>query len=499
LKPLVDHASCQGKKINTRASVISVHDSGLAVALGELSRFRQEFYQCMTARADALFEVAEAVLGTDGPVTSLVELSLAAEHRRSHGALYDSLNQGRVDIARFRNTVAHQQIPRCDDGRITLAIDISNWLRPDANTSPDRLFCHTYGRGTGQAQMIPGWPYSFVAALEPGRTSWTAILDAQRLRPDDEDTAVAAEQLRAVVERLIAAGRWTDGDLEIWVVGDSGYDGPRLAFLLADLPVRVLVRMRSDRVMVFPAPPRRAGTVGRSARHGAEFKFADSATWPEAAHHTTTHTTRYGTARARSWDRLHPKLTRRSAWAEHDGDLPIIEGTVIRLRVDRLPGDGTPKPVWLWFSGTAATAAEVDRLWQMFLRRFDLEHTFRFLKQTLGWTKPRIRTPEAADRWTWLIIAAHTQLRLARHLTEDLRRPWEKAATTPGRLTPARVRRGFRNIRPTIALPARAPKPSRPGPGRPPGSRNKHHAAICHVGKTTKTDTYITAATNQTG
>jgi hypothetical protein len=36
----------------------------------------------------------------------------------------------------------------------------------------------------------------------------------------------------------------------------------------------------------------------------------------------------------------------------------------------------------LWFSGTAAT--EVDPLWQMFLRRFDLEHTFRFLKHTVG-------------------------------------------------------------------------------------------------------------------
>jgi hypothetical protein len=186
---------------------------------------------------------------------------------------------------------------------------------------------------------------------------------------------------------------------------------------------------------------------------------------------------------------LHPRLTHRGSWADHDGDLPIIEGTVIRLQVDRLPGDGTPKPLWLWFSATAATAGEVDRLWQMFLRRFDLEHTFRFLKQTVGWTKPRVRTPEAADRWTWLIVAAHTQLRLTRPLAEDLRRPWEKAAVTPSRLTPARVRRGFRNIRPTTALPASAPKPSRPGPGRPPGSRNIYRAAVCQVGKITKTDT----------
>lgn len=478
--------------------MISVHDTGAAGALGDLSRFRQEFYQCLIGRADALFELTDAVLCTNGPVTSLAELSLAVEHRRGHGALYDSLNQGRIDLRRFRNVVARQQIPRCDNGRIALGIDVSNWLRPDANTSPERLFCHTYARGKGQAQMIPGWPYSFVVALEPGRTSWTAILDAQRLGPDDEDTVVAAAQLRAVVEQLIAAGHWRQGDPEMWIVGDTGYDGPRLAFLLADLPVRVLVRVRSDRVMAFPPPPRRAGTVGRNARHGAQFTFKDSRTWPEAAHHTTTQTTRYGTAQARSWDRLHPKLTHRGTWADHDGDVPIIEGTVIRLQVERLPGEGTPKPLWLWFSDTAVTAVEIDRLWQIFLRRFDLEHTFRFLKQTLGWTKPRLRTPSAADRWTWLIIAAHTQLRLARHLTEDLRRPWEKSPTTSGRLTPARVRRGFRNIRPTITLPASAPKPSRPGPGRPAGSPNTHRATRHEPGKNAKTGIVLAGRQNQT-
>ncbi|GAA3060729.1 hypothetical protein GCM10010464_26480 [Pseudonocardia yunnanensis] len=56
-------------------------------------------------------------------------------------------------------------------------------LRADAPTSAERLFCHVYGRGRNQAQLITGWPYSFVAALEPGRTSWTALLDAVRLGP----------------------------------------------------------------------------------------------------------------------------------------------------------------------------------------------------------------------------------------------------------------------------------------------------------------------------
>lgn len=119
--------------------------------------------------------------------------------------------------------------------------------------------------------------------------------------PHEEDTALAARQVRSVVERIIAAGGWLEGDPQIWIVADTGYNGPRLAFVLADLPVRVLVRARSDRVMRFSAPARRRGQRGRSARHGAEFAFSDHRTWPDPTYTTTTDTSRYGTATARCW------------------------------------------------------------------------------------------------------------------------------------------------------------------------------------------------------
>ena len=143
-------------------------------------------------------------------------------------------------------------------------------------------------------------------------------------------------------------------------------------------------------------------------------------------------TSRYGTASAAAWDRVHPRLTHRAAWLDHDGPLPVIEGTLIRLRVDYLPGDRHPKPVWLWHSRTSALPDDV-----------------------------------------------------ARPLAADLRLPWERPAP-PGRLTPARVRRGFRNIRATVPCPAGAPKPGKPGPGRPPGSKNRRPAHRYDVGKTTK-------------
>lgn len=473
-------------------------DAARVESLAVLSRFRAEFYDCLTARADALFELTDALLCADGPVKTLVDLTLAPEHRRGHGTLYDGLNSGRLEMARFRRTLASLPLPRAAGGRIVLAVDVSPWLRPDAPTSAARLFCHVHGRARNQAQMIPGWPYSFVAALETGRTSWTAVLDAVRLGPADDATAVTAEQLRQVIERLMEAGQWQHGSPDILVVTDSGYDVTRLAFLLADLPVELVGRIRSDRVLRLPTPPRDPHFIGRPPRHGGEFSLSDPGTWPDPQHTTTCQTSRYGTATAMTWDRLHPRLTHRAAWLDHRGPLPIVEGTLIRLSVERLPGDRDPKPVWLWCSRTGATAAHADRLWQAFLRRFDLEHTFRLFKQTLGWTRPKLRDPQAADRWTWIVITAHTQLRLARHLAQDLRRPWERP-TPPDRLTPARVRRSFRNIRTTLACPARAPKTSRPGPGRPTGSTNQRPALHHDVGKTIKREKTLAARSRQTG
>jgi hypothetical protein len=64
---------------------------------------------------------------------------------------------------------------------------------------------------------------------------------------------------------------------------------------------------------------------------------------------------------------------------------------------------------------------------------------------------------------------------------------WPQIPGEPGPGS-ARVRRGFRNIRQTLPCPASAPKPGKPGPGRPPGSKNRHPATHHDVGKTVKRD-----------
>jgi hypothetical protein len=124
-----------------------------------------------------------------------------------------------------------------------------------------------------------------------------------------------------------------------------------------------------------------------------------------------------------------------------------------------------------------------------------LEHTFKLMKSQLGWTAARVRHPEQAVRWTWLLIAAYVQLRLARGMAADLRRPWERRPR-PGRpLTPCRVRRSFRHLRNQLGTPGppaenhpprpRTParKEERPSPAPPPRIRTSQNRRAQEIGQ----------------
>lgn len=138
----------------TPVSSLPQHDADCALKV-----FRSAFYECLCRRGDVLFELTDAVACGSSPVTDLARLSLEAEHRRDHGGLYDVLNAAIFDANRLRAVIARSPIPKITtfDGqqRIVLAVDVSNWLRPDAATSPDRAFCHTYAWGCGPSRYDP--------------------------------------------------------------------------------------------------------------------------------------------------------------------------------------------------------------------------------------------------------------------------------------------------------------------------------------------------------
>jgi Transposase DDE domain len=448
------------------AAVASVHPSGRAaycdhtVAVDALRAFRAELHASFTRRGDALVDLADALLCAQTPPGSLPHLSLEPAHRRGWASAYAALAHGRMDAERLRDLLA--RVPLAD-GQPIYAVDVTTWPRCDAECSPERgLYYHPSRHSAGQP-IVAGWAWQWICQLGFARDSWTAPVDARRLHPTQDTEQVAAAQLRALLARLPAGGPVP------LVVFDAGYDSAQLSLDLADAAAAILVRLRSDRCFYADPPPRPPGATGRPRRHGAKFAFADPATWPTPTATQVADDDQYGTVTVHAWAGLHPKQRNHPGKGTR-APRPLVRGTIIRVAVQRIPAKTRPpKVLWLWWAGPGQP--DLDQTWRAYTRRFDLEHTVRFAKQSLGWTTPRPRHPEQADRWTWLVLAAYTQLRLARQLVADRRLPWERPRPS-GQLSPYRVRRGFPGLLCTLGSPASAPKPSGRSPGRPKGRRS---------------------------
>jgi hypothetical protein len=140
------------------------------------------------------------------------------------------------------------------------AVDVTTWPRCDAECSPARGYYYHPSRHSAGQPIVAGWADQWIAQVSFDRDSWTAPVDAARRHPLDDTDQQAAVQVRALLGRLPAGG-----PVPLFVF-DAGYDSAQLTLDLAEDPVAVLVRLRSDRCFYADPPPRhRARPAGRAA------------------------------------------------------------------------------------------------------------------------------------------------------------------------------------------------------------------------------------------
>ncbi|MDP9479186.1 MAG: transposase [Actinomycetota bacterium] len=184
-------------------------------ALDTFRAFRSSLYDCLHRRADALFELTDAIILAAEPVPSPgVHLSLQPSHRRGWGSLYNALSRGRIDAEALKGLLAHHPLAGGEEEEEeeeeapVYAVDVSVWPRCDAETSPGRGFYYHPSRHWAGQPIVAGWAYQWIAQLGFARESRTAPpVDGERVPPTEEDAnTVAAERVKGLLGRAAKEG-----------------------------------------------------------------------------------------------------------------------------------------------------------------------------------------------------------------------------------------------------------------------------------------------------
>lgn len=406
-----------------------------SVHLNTLKAFRQTVYESSLGPArDALFELGDAVLLAP-TVNSFAELSLSPIFRRRWPSLYEALQDGRPD----RYTLLDLYVARMSPApRPLLAGDHTAWPRVSAYTLRDRTIEHQPTKVPGAKPITVGQGFSTVVWVPEHQGSWALPLLHERITSTESPIAKMVAELGAVCSRL--------RERPI-VLLDSEYGCAPFVNQSADVACDKIVRLRPN-LCLWGAPPPYKGK-GRHPKHGAKFKLKDPTTWPAPDETLTVEDPQLGRVHLSVWRNWHFKKA---------GAHPFLV-----LRLERPHARGTrrdPKDLWVAWMGSAPPP--LTEWWRLYLRRFAVDHWYRFAKGPLHWTLPHLKTPEQAERWSDLMPFLTWELWLARSVVADKPLPWQKAQTT---LTPGRVRQGMGGILAQIGTPTRVPKRRGKAPG----------------------------------
>ena len=409
--------------------------------LQHLCHFRQAVYETLGPARDALFELCDAVLTTAKP-SSFAHLSLSPMFRRQWPSLYEAIDDGRPDRKVLLDLLL-DPMPEEALERPLLLGDHTAWPRLAAGTLAERSYSHHADRQTHLADGLPitaGFAFSTLALVpEPG-TRWVLPLLHERIKPEETAPQVAAGQLRHVVEVLHRRGA-----RRALALFDSQYGCASFVKATSEVAVDLLFRLRSNRVL-WGSPPAYRG-VGAPRKHGHKFHLNDPETWPEPEEVLLVEDETLGRVELRRWQRWHFR------------EAPEREMTLVRVVCLDRP---KKKAMWLGFVGDEQPT--LSHLWRLYLRRFAIEHWYRFSKQRLHWTLPRFSTPEQHERWSDLMPVLTLQLYLARGAMIDHLLPWQKPQAAHER-TPGRVCQGMAEVIAVIGTPACVPKPRGKSPG----------------------------------
>jgi len=413
-----------------------------------LADFRRKTYGCFTRAADALMNVADALL-TETPARSLAELSLSPFFERHWSSLYEAFQDAIIKREELQKLFAeYAPLPK-EGERLVVGGDDSSILRIESKTARDRTYVHASNLPEGTKPVRPGWQFSEVAVLPNEQSSFVYVLDNRRIQSTHSQGEVMAEQLKETAKRL---------QRRFLFLGDGYYGSQTFRDLSDEIACEVLVRFAKNRLLYREPPPapEKPGR-GHPTWHGDPLRLKDPATHAFPDQEWEGIDQKDKKVEVRCWHNLHFQKARTQKVSLYQ---------VVRHGAAATKRD--PKVSWFLFWGQEPPPpGEVPAL---YARRYNLEHAYRTAKQDLLWETPRLRTPEQFEHWTDVVSVVRNTLFLARDLVEARRQPWERACRAR---TPQQVRRAMSRIMVQLGTPARVCQPRGYSPGWQMGRSRK--------------------------
>lgn len=439
----------------------------------KLCKFRNELYQLFPYRADALFNLLDALSASGHQSRSVIELSESPVFSRKYSSITDSIADGLSQVC-FSDIERLVFKTTADPDQPTLFfVDATPNPRPFARKLTERSMVHSPNPAPGNKPVCVGHQYS-VLTMAPAHQeytdrNWQLPLSVKRVLLDEKANEAAMQQLLDAIELHELDDKLTVN------AGDTlyGTEPCRKAAVGKENLVHLFRLANHRNVYCLPCDEdSKTKGAGRKKVYGRKVQLSNPKTHPQAASVSYKEFTSKRGRRYQAELTLFTDLLFRGSRDFHAEKHPF---NIVRVIVrDQHNNHVFKRPLWIAVQGKRRHELSPDFIYQAYHQRYDIEHYFRFGKQKLLMDK--YQTPDARheENWWKLTALAYVQLFLASKLADSLPRPWEQylpeftkdsSQSSKDVKSPSQTQRCFANILKNIGTPAKEPVPR----GKPVG------------------------------
>lgn len=420
---------------------------------------------------------------------SVVALSKSPIYHHEFSSIFkaiDALAKDKCEFKRVRKLLRKKWLkyfPMSE--RNHFQTDVVNIFRPFSPSLKDRQYRHKANNViVGNQPLGIGYPLSLVNIAD-FESSWSIPFDLRRVNSNEDESLVAAEQIKAICE------------LEEFVQSlninacDSSYGVAKYITKVNEIRNLVnVIRLRHGNKVCLSDYQE---TNGAPQIYGSQYYLIEASGWKEykkgekisrkyltsiyekeadeaAEIEKVTKKGKPLRIELKRWSRMKMRSKRGNSMKE-------VEFEIVGIRVlHRETGARIFKQdVFVAVVGERRNELKIEEIAEEFYHRFDLEVTNRFLKQNLFLESYQTPEVQNLDNWTLLAQEAMWLLWAASAEVENVCEKWQKHSEPKtekgGRYTPSQTRKGLERLILTFEKKPYLPKKCKKGEGRKKGQK----------------------------